>query len=242
MQRLLHDFPIDLLIAFELGVTRAMAAPAICKIFLKSESYSRNGNQRQALILSAVAELIQLGLDDPRSNEILAGMRQAHRQYHVPDDYVLYSFTGLVTGPIRWIDRFGWRKLKEEERQGLGLFWHEVANRLELPDPPRTVDAWFALQKKREQELHHYSPENHELAETLREVFVRRLPPVSRPMGRVAFVTVLDPDLLPHLGWRRPSLVCRGFFLGGIYLYSALARFVPLLRGKNSLFREELIS
>src|SRR2546430_9187823 len=50
--------------------------------------------------------------------------------------YVLSTF---VLEPIRWNERFGWRRMRDKEREALFHFWRAVGQRMSIADIPSTL-------------------------------------------------------------------------------------------------------
>ena len=67
-------------------------------------------------------------------------MNRLHGRFEIANDDFLYVLSTFVFEPIRWNERFGWRRYVEQERLGTFHYWREVGRRMAIKDIPATFD------------------------------------------------------------------------------------------------------
>lgn len=67
-----------------------------------------------------------------RSIEAIGRMNYIHSQYQksgkILDDDMLYTLCLFACEPVRWIDRYEWRKLEDFEKCAIGTFWKAMGD------------------------------------------------------------------------------------------------------------------
>ena len=71
-----------------------------------------------------------------RAREGIARMNYLHHGYRqsgkILDDDMLYTLSLFVLEPVRWVDRFEWRKMSDLEKCAMGTFWKSVGDAMEI--------------------------------------------------------------------------------------------------------------
>jgi hypothetical protein len=60
-----------------------------------------------------VSEIIENGFDSPRGGRAIARMNALHGRFRIANEDFLYVLSTFVFEPIRWNERFGWRRMTE---------------------------------------------------------------------------------------------------------------------------------
>ena len=76
------------------------------------------------------------GYDSERGRAAIARMNEIHGRFQIRNEDFLYVLSTFVFEPIRWNERFGWRRMTEKERVALFHFWREVGGRMNIQDIP----------------------------------------------------------------------------------------------------------
>ena len=100
-------------------------------------------------------------------------MNQLHGRFEIPNEDFLYVLSAMVLEPIRWNERFGWRRCIETERLALFHFWREVGRRMNIKDiPPETLAELEALNVEAERTRFEPTAAGRRLARSQMGVFI----------------------------------------------------------------------
>ncbi|MCC9606430.1 hypothetical protein LOC68_17900 [Blastopirellula sp. JC732] len=230
MLSLWRECPVDLLIAIEIGVSRALAAPAITQIFVEHQGYFNRGSARQTSAMRAVALLIQHGLSHPISRQAMIQVDEIHRLHNVPPEHLLYALACVVYGMESWFSRNSPRPLSDRDLQDVCRFWHDVAIGCRIADPPRDFDGWNRWRLQFEAEQHAPSRTNQVMAIVMARIFANRFPRGCRFLARKLFIAMLPYDLHHHIGYGVPATPMRWMTSACCQLRKLLVKIVPAAR------------
>lgn len=87
------------------------------------------------LILDAVLEH---GMDSGPGRTAIRRMNQMHRSYDISNDDLRYVLATFVVTPIRWTDRYGWRRMTAVERVASANYYRDLGHRMGIRDIPAT--------------------------------------------------------------------------------------------------------
>ena len=65
-------------------------------------------------------------------------MNQMHGAYAISNEDMRYVLSTFVVIPMRWLDRFGWRRLTETERRASANYYRELGRHMNIKDIPGT--------------------------------------------------------------------------------------------------------
>jgi hypothetical protein len=75
-------------------------------------------------------EIVLHGFDHPRGRAAVRRMNQLHRPFrHVAAEEFGYVLACLTVVPLRWLDRYGWRRPCCHERSATYHFYRELGSR-----------------------------------------------------------------------------------------------------------------
>ena len=74
----------------------------------------------------------------------------------------------FVLEPIRWNERFGWRRMTEKERVALFYFWRAVGQRMNIHDIPATLADFERFSIDYEREHYRHTESNHRVGAATR--------------------------------------------------------------------------
>jgi hypothetical protein len=99
-------------------------------------------------------EVFDHGFAHPRGRSAIRRLNEIHRRFDVAisNDANRYVLATLIFVPIRWIDRYGWRRLCCHERAATYHFYRELGRRLGIRDIPNSYEAyerWFGDYERR---------------------------------------------------------------------------------------------
>jgi hypothetical protein len=163
-------------------------------------------------------------------------MNQQHGRYPIPNDEYLYTLSTFIYEPIRWNDRFGWRKLMTSEKLAHYFFWREIGKRMNIKDIPDSYEAFEAYNMAYEREQLKYSPGNQALAEVTRNLMLSWvLPKPLWPVGAPFIHALIDDALLRAVGLPIPPNWMRRMVETMLKLRGQALRVLPRRRAPRLL-------
>ncbi|KAJ3411479.1 hypothetical protein HDV05_002132 [Chytridiales sp. JEL 0842] len=141
----LKEFPWLCTTGTEFGLFRTYAIPSISKLLVATTQLSdpKKVGRRYDDTDLLVREFMENGLDTPRAQVALRRMNAHHARYRIANQDFLYVLAVFVCEPIRWVERYGYRKLLDVEKQAMYLYWKEIGIRMSLVDIPPTLEDLF---------------------------------------------------------------------------------------------------
>src|SRR5580658_10964093 len=133
-----HEFPWDMNQSLSFALYRTYAVPSIGRLLAETGEFTRRTQKRYddtALILDTVLEH---GLASPQGRAAVRRMNQMHGSYEIPNDDKLYVLSTFVVMPIRWLDRYGWRRLTEAERVASANYYRALGAQMGIKGIPDT--------------------------------------------------------------------------------------------------------
>ena len=221
------EFPWDWVRALEMALYRTFCVPTTSKLLDQSGEFHARPQRRYDDTSLLMAEIMEWGYDSDRGRESLRRVNRFHRHYPIANDDFLYVLSTFHLEPIRWIDRFGWRRLTEGERHASFFFWREVGRRMAIRDIPESHEAFERWSLAHERDRFRYDDANHRVATATRELFVNWAPGPLRPMVRVAIHAMLDDAMLEAFGFPRAPAAMRSFVAGALRTRGRVLRFFP---------------
>ena len=233
-----QDFPFDTTRALELALFRAFAIPRISALLDQTGEFARAPQKRYDDTDIIVSELLENGYDSPNGRAALRRMNQLHGRFDIANEDFLYVLSTFVFEPVRWIDRFGWRRLTDNERQAMFLFWREVGRRMGIRDLPADCESFerFSLDYERREFIPVES--NRRIAEATLGMFCRWFPAPLRPLVRRGMLATMDAPLLRAMLLPQPGPVTRALATFALRARSHLLRIIP--RRKQPLRRTHM--
>jgi hypothetical protein len=104
------DFPWDTTRALEFALFRTFAAPSIAALLHKTQEFECRSQKRYDDTDIIVSEIMEHGYDSDRGRAAIARMNALHGRFHIPNRDFLYVLSTFIFEPIRWNQRFGWRR------------------------------------------------------------------------------------------------------------------------------------
>lgn len=227
------EFPWDHVRALEMALYRTFCVPSTSAILVRSGEFQSRPQRRYDDTALLMAEIMEWGYDSDRGKEALRRVNRFHRHYDIANEDFLYVLSTFHLEPICWIDRFGWRRMTDAERQASYYFWREVGRRMAIRDIPASHEAFEQWSLQHERERFRYDDANRRIATATRELFVSWAPPSLQPLTRVAIHAMLDDAMLNAFGFARAPWVMRALVTGTLRGRARVLRLFPARRSKN---------
>src|SRR5215208_7122313 len=198
-----YEFPFDTTRALELAFFKTFAVPSIAALLDSTGEFVERGQKRYDdtdLLMSAFAED---GWGGALGKRALRRMNQLHRRFEIANEDFLYVLSAMMLEPIRWNERFGWRRATERERLAQLHFWREIGRRMGIRDIPETLHEVERLNVEAERTRFARTEAGVRLARAQRDVFLAWFPFVPKRIGARAIAALLEPHVVEALDLER---------------------------------------
>jgi hypothetical protein len=199
------EFPFDTTRALELAFFKTFAVPSIAEILDSTGEFVQRGQKRYDdtdILISAFSED---GWDGDVGKRAIRRLNQIHGRFPIANDDYVYVLSALVLEPLRYNERFGWRRKTETERRAQFEFWKEIGRRMAIRDIPATLEEIDEYNRDYERTRYARTDAGVRLAEAQRDVFLAWLPWVPKALGARAISALLEPHVVDALGLVRPT-------------------------------------
>ncbi len=197
------EFPWDYRRALELALLRTFAVPSIADLLVATGEFARVPQRRYDDTAILMGELSAYGYDSERGRTALRRINRAHGHYRIDNDDMLYVLSTFVVDPVRWIDRYGWRRLLPQERVAAYAFYREVGRRMGIQNIPGSFGELERLNREHGARLHG-GPATEALREDVLGLVAGWFPRPLRGVARRLLPASFDDELLAGLGLPSP--------------------------------------
>jgi ER-bound oxygenase mpaB/B'/Rubber oxygenase, catalytic domain len=221
------EFPFDTTRSLELALFRTFAVPSVAALLDSTGEFAQRAQKRYDdtdLILSTIAEH---GYDSPEGRRAVRRMNQIHGRFQITNDDFLYVLSSFVYEPIRWNERFGWRRLVETERLATFHFWRAVGRLMAIREIPEDYDELERLNVEYERRHFRRTPEAERVGQATRDMFLSWFPGLPKRLGAPAIHALMDDPLLDAFGFPRPPRAVRAAVEAALRVRSRLVRALP---------------
>ncbi len=228
-QMALFDLADDLKLGFFLAYYRNFAIPSGSATLVRNGEIPARPMKRSIDTGMVIYELIASGLDSERGRHMTTLLNRVHR--HVPgsqEDF-LYVLMTLLVVPLRWTDRYGWRKPTPSERDAAVRFFRELGARMHITDIPVTFDEAEIFFDDYERRRVAPSAAGRTLMSATVQVFQSMQPRLLHPFTKRMISTMLDDGPLAEaLGLPRSTWWSRLGLNAGLAVRNTIRRRTPL--------------
>ncbi len=233
-----YDFAWDIEKALEFALFRTYAVPSISGLLAKTGEFEKRPRKRYDDTELILAEIAENGPDSGRGQAALARMNAMHGAYRISNDDMLYVLSTFIFEPIRWIDRFGWRLLSEQERQAIFEYYVDLGRRMGICDLPADPGAFEAFNIEYEARHFQFHDTNALIGRATTDLLLSfYLPRVLIPLGRPAVAAMMDPPLRRAMGVGDPPRWVAVAVPGALRIRSRMLGLLPKRRRPRLLTR-----
>ena len=128
------EFPFTFEKSLQFALFRTYGIPTISKLLVDTRQFSQSATstKRYTDTVLLVEEFAGYHPHSERSIEAINRMNYIHHVYRksgkILDDDMLYTLSLFAGEPVRWIDRYEWRKLADFEKCAIGTFWKAIGD------------------------------------------------------------------------------------------------------------------
>ncbi|EXI65641.1 MAG: hypothetical protein AW08_03012 [Candidatus Accumulibacter adjunctus] len=189
-------FPWDTTRALELALFRSFASARIGGLLHATGEFEQRPQKRYDDTDLIVSEIIENGFDSRRGQRAIERMNEVHARFRIANEDFLYVLSTFIFEPLRWNERFGWRRMSDAERLAWFRFWREVGERMQILGIPATLADFAAFSSEYEGRNFRPLAACRQVALATREMFAGWFPAPLRPLVRRSIHALLDPPLL----------------------------------------------
>jgi hypothetical protein len=160
-------------------------------------------------------------------------MNRAHGRFVISNDDYLYVLSTFIYEPIRWIERFGWRRLSSNEKLASYYFWCEVGKRVGIKEIPDTYEKFRRCSLDYERENSRFAKTNQRIGSATRDLFASWVPRIFTPLVRLGIYALLDDAMLASFGFPPPSPFMRKLVCSVLVMRGRVVRMFPARKTPN---------
>jgi hypothetical protein len=199
-----QEFPWDAQRALEIALLRTFCVPSISRLLCATREFERRPQKRYDDTEIIMSEIVEHGYDSPRGASALRRMNQIHARFAIDNDDYRYVLSTFLLEPIRWIDRFGYRRTIESERDAMFHFWREVGRRMNIRDIPESLAAFERFSLAYERERFRYAETNRQIGAYSIGLFSSWFPWPLRKLVPFGAYALLDAQARAAFGFPTP--------------------------------------
>jgi len=233
-----QDFPWDTTRALEFALFRTFCVPSVSALLDRTKEFERRSQKRYDDTDIIISEIMEHGYDSERGLRAIKRMNALHGRFQISNDDFLYVLSTFVFEPIRWVDRFGWRRMTEKERLALFHFWRQVGKRMNIRDIPEDSAVFERFNIDYERQHFRFTETNHRVGLATRNLFMSWFPSFTRPLVKQVIYAMMDEPLLEAFGFPKPSKFFRRLVEQGMRARGRALRLWP--RRTRPLLRTEM--
>ena len=223
-----HEFPWDYERALEFALFRTFAVPSISALLFKTGEFVARPRKRYDDTELILYEITENGFDSVRGQAALKRMNQMHGRFPITNEDFLYVLSTFIFEPIRWIDRYGWRSLTNNEVQGLFRFYCELGRRMNIRDIPKDIASFEQYNLDYERTHFRYAETNYHIGTATRDLLLGfYLPKFLWPLGKPFINAMMDDALCAAFGFDKVPLPFQSFVKTLLKLRGKLIRYLP---------------
>ena len=128
------EFPFTFEKALQFALFRSYGIPTIAKLLVATSQFSEPSTacKRYVDTVILISEFMGYKPTEERTREAIGRMNYIHSVYRksgkILDDDMLYTLALFALEPVRWINKYEWRKLEDMEVCAVGTFWKSVGD------------------------------------------------------------------------------------------------------------------
>lgn len=194
--------------------SRTYAIPSISKLLNETSQFETACGKRYDDTSLLLEEMNNNPLTSERSVQALQRLNAIHNMYsnRIPNDDMLYVLSVFILEPKKWIDRYEWRTMTEEEYQAIFVHWKGIGERMGIRDIPDTVSKFEAWSEAYEEKYMKYAKSNALVGDATIGLFLSIAPTFMNSFGKQAAYCLMDKRLRAAMGYPFEIISCKAFW------------------------------
>ncbi len=228
-----YDFPWDVEQSLSLAFFKTYGIPTISDLLDRTGEFRHRAQKRYDDTKLILAEMFDNGFDSERGREANRRMNRMHGRYEISNDDYLYVLSTIVLEPIRWNQRWGWRRYTASESHAQLIYMREMARRMSIRNVPADLDALDRWSRAYEAANFRFSASNRRVADYTLNLYLSWYPRPLRPLVRLLLLVILEDPLLDAFGYEHPPGWMRTLVDAAMRLRAFVLGFVPRRRSPH---------
>ena len=199
-----HEFPFDITRSLEFALFRTFAVPSIGGLLDSTGEFPARPQKRYDDTDILISAMLEHGYQSDVGKRALRRMNSLHSRFEIANADFVYVLSSFVCEPIRWIDRFGWRRMVEAERLAHYHYWRQIGRRMNIRNIPGSYEELERFNAAYERERFAQTEASHRVGAATRDMFLAWFPFVPRRLGAPVIYALMDDALLDAFGFPRP--------------------------------------
>ncbi|GAA1901904.1 oxygenase MpaB family protein [Lapillicoccus jejuensis] len=222
-----HEFPWDVQQALSFALFRTYAVPSIGGLLHETRAFADDAQRRHDDTVLLLAAPLESGLDSGEGRAAVRRINRQHGHYDIADEDLRYVLAAFVVTPVRWLERYGWRRLTDTEVRASVRYYQRLGALMGIPDLPADYAGFARLLDDHEAEHVRPDPRTREVADATMDLLCSFYPPPLRPAMRLFSVALLDPHLRDAFGYDAPPRAVVAAAHAGLRLRGRVVRWLP---------------
>ena len=223
-----YEFPWDTTRSLELALFRTFASASGSGVLERSGEFIQRPQKRYDDTVLILSEILENGYNSARGRAALRRMNQMHGRYPISNDDFLYVLSTFIYEPIRWNERFGWRKFTQKEKEATFHYWRQIGRMMNIKNIPEDYATFEQMNIDFEQEHFAFAPSNAHIATATREMFLGWfLPEPLHFLGEPFLHAMLDDRLREAVGFPKAPAWLTRLVESSLKLRGWLVRWLP---------------
>ena len=232
-----YEYPWLIKKSLEFALFRTYAVPHTSRILAASGQFEQHGQKRYDDTTLMLAGLAEKGYESDYGKTVIKTMNYLHGRWNIKNEDMLYVLSTFIFEPIRWHQKYGWRKPTPHENMANFHFWRNVGIRMGIENIPEDIDVLERFNIDHEKKHFRYDDANRAIGVATIDVILSWYPAILRPMIREVIFAFMDDPLREAMGFPKPHSFLRWAVHNGLKLMGYAIRFMPP-REKPFLYTE----
>lgn len=217
----------DLVRATEIALLKTFAVPEISKILVDSGEFLNRSQKRYDDTDLLLSLFIENGYSSPSGMKAIQKINRMHAPHPITNQQMLYVLSTFVVEPIVWIEAYGWRELRRQEKEALFYFWIEVGKRMGIKDLFRSLEDMLAYHERYEVERMHFHENNAKLYQGMTPFIAGMMPFPIGALTQWALPAIMSRRLCAAFGVASKSEFWRGVLRTLLKVRGQASRMLP---------------
>lgn len=198
------DFNFIAVKSLEFGLFKTYAIPSISKILHSTRELVDRVGKRYDDTDLLIREFLEHEPTSPRAKAAIDRMNYIHSQYKISNEDYLYVLSVFIVEPIRWVERYGFRKPHNKERYAMHLRWKIIGEKMGIKDIPESYAKTERYLDAFEEKNMVFAESNVIVGNSTTALFLSILPTRVRPFCKPAIYALCPPRLRQAMGFPNP--------------------------------------
>ena len=222
-----YEFPWEVVQGTSIAFMRDYGVPTISDLLDRTGRFRDDGQKRYDDTVLIGYEYAVDGIDSERAHATIRKLNQIHGHYGIPNHEFRYVLATTLVGPVRFIQRYGWRPMHPNEVVALTIVTTRLGQLMGIKDLPATYAEYEQLHDDYEAQHFAFDPANKRVAEASIKIVADWYPRAVQPLYRRMVLALLDRPLLEALGLSRQPAWLVTLMDRSLRLRARVIRYLP---------------